>query len=372
MRSRLYWAGLFVLLSAVFPAAAEGEPPIQAFLWRPDDGVQFLGALGGEESEALAVNNGGQVVGWAHRAGSTVRRAFLWDEEHGIQDIDDLSGDSTQATAINDRGWVAGMIGGDVFLWKPETGMVEVADLPSCNLRPLALAEDGTIYGHITYVGQRGHHAFRWRPGHAVEDLGAAPYPGHVCWVRAVSKSGCFCGFLEDTNYHIDHGFVWSITGEFWAIEETADYYSILMTGINEYGLAVGHANSPEGRRAFYWDPVGGLQDIGRMHDLSTQTYGVNASAQIVGRYSDSTVPVHPAFVWDPAEGITELGPLGWIPHLGRTYTLYINDEAWVVGAALIPEPAVSGLLVLGAVALVGRRRRARRRQAVGGPARGS
>lgn len=57
-----------------------GGYPSRAYLWEGDSALD-LGTLGGERSEAHAVNNRGLIVGWAYNA-SGQARAFLW--EHGV------------------------------------------------------------------------------------------------------------------------------------------------------------------------------------------------------------------------------------------------------------------------------------------------
>ena len=63
-------------------AASIGTPPfgaVQAFMWR--DGVLAdLGTLGGDASEALGINNRGQIVGQATVSGGGATHAFVWHQ----------------------------------------------------------------------------------------------------------------------------------------------------------------------------------------------------------------------------------------------------------------------------------------------------
>lgn len=114
----------------------------RAFLWTEGAGQligqsQFvdLGTLGGRNSEAIAVNNTGQVVGWAEDE-TGQRRPFLWPASGmgGILSnlrMKDLLIDpfkSGIALDINEGGHVIGSVGEfgepsiEGFFWSPETG----------------------------------------------------------------------------------------------------------------------------------------------------------------------------------------------------------------------------------------------------------
>ena len=84
---------------------ADGEQ--HAFLWR-DGRMIDLGTLGGTESQAIAVNDRGQVVGTSRLAGGGSTRAFLWQEGHMV-DLGAVAGvDFSSPVDINDRGEVIG------------------------------------------------------------------------------------------------------------------------------------------------------------------------------------------------------------------------------------------------------------------------
>ena len=70
-----------------------------AFLYRDGELID-LGRLNGLKTRAEAINNLGQVVGWADVG---FPRAFLWQDGE-IQDIGTLGGGFSKASAINDAG----------------------------------------------------------------------------------------------------------------------------------------------------------------------------------------------------------------------------------------------------------------------------
>ena len=68
--------------------------------------------LGGTYSQAYAVNNLGQVVGYANTVGDAEEHAFLWTQAGGMVDLGTLGGTGSLARAVNNSGLVAGE-GGD-------------------------------------------------------------------------------------------------------------------------------------------------------------------------------------------------------------------------------------------------------------------
>ncbi len=99
----------------------------RAFVWRHGK-TRVLGTLGGEASQALGINNSGQVVGKADVGppdahGDENTHAFLWQNGH----MHDLNGFVSarpgwvlySANGINDKGWIVGTGSKGTFLLKP-------------------------------------------------------------------------------------------------------------------------------------------------------------------------------------------------------------------------------------------------------------
>ena len=73
-----------VVVGSVYTASS---PPWRAFRWTASGGMQYLGSLGGNWSEAYAVSaDGAVVVGYATNAAGQ-NRAFRWTASRGMEDL---------------------------------------------------------------------------------------------------------------------------------------------------------------------------------------------------------------------------------------------------------------------------------------------
>ncbi|CAN5384334.1 hypothetical protein BH09PLA1_BH09PLA1_24990 [soil metagenome] len=137
----------------------------RAFVWSSSAGFQTLGTLGGPDSYATAINNAGQITGYAGIPNG-LAHAFVYDPANGMRDIATLSGNS-YARSINENGQVAGMIGVDgqaqAFRWRDETGMVLLGTLGGILSQGYGINNAGHVVGMAATAENGGNftgHAF--------------------------------------------------------------------------------------------------------------------------------------------------------------------------------------------------------------------
>jgi len=112
------------------------------FFWTLSAGMQDLGFIG----EALGINNVGQVVGSYSNGGTA--SAFLWTQTTGLQDLGIDQGYASSASAINDNGQVVGFAVGPTdyaFLWSAAAGVQNLNELTSGQVAGFREAGSSTI-----------------------------------------------------------------------------------------------------------------------------------------------------------------------------------------------------------------------------------
>jgi probable HAF family extracellular repeat protein len=210
-----------------------GVPEIDAVLWKDGEIVNLGTIEGGYESNAYAVNDGGQVAGAFLNTipdpfsfFGLQLRAFLW--RNGVMEDLGTLGTGTDAVAyfINERGQVAGnsftnttpnpnngpycppnVPTQDPFLW--ENGkMTDLGTLGgNCGV-PNALNNRGQVVGLSDTAGDVYYHAFLW-PGknNQMQDLGTL---GGCCAIANwVNDSGAVVGGSYTLNDQGFHAFLW-------------------------------------------------------------------------------------------------------------------------------------------------------------------
>jgi len=165
---------------------------VRAALWAADGTPTLLGGLSERgASVPSAVNDAGQVVGFAVPSDGDVGHAFLWEHDAGMQDLGTLGGVFSFATDINDAGRVVGtdlQFNGapTAFIWERRTGMVELGGLPGHTYSFAAGVNDAGYVVGSSFSDVEPFHGFLWHPTAGALDLGEFVDPvdlndaGHV------------------------------------------------------------------------------------------------------------------------------------------------------------------------------------------------
>ena len=145
-----------------------------------------LGQNGTSISEALAINEHDQVVGYGSTPSGSANHAYLW-HDGVISDLNLSIGPNNQANDINDRSQIVGWMGtatglyfyAEAFLW--HNGVTTPLGKPrgATNSNANAISNTGIICGHYTIADPQGAGGYKpralaWINGQMV-DLGVLP-----------------------------------------------------------------------------------------------------------------------------------------------------------------------------------------------------
>jgi probable HAF family extracellular repeat protein len=258
-----------------------GSPEFRAVLWDRSR-ISDLGTLeGGYESAAFAVNNRGQIVGFATNTipdpfsffPPTQTRAFL--SQNGVmRDLGTLGGPDAWAFFVNEQGQVAGVSytnsipnsnngfcspnvpPQDPFLWD-RGSMIDLGTLGgTCGLVN-ALNNQGQVVGVSNLAGDVILHPFFWDHG-VLRDLGTlGGNNGQATWIN---DAGDVVGEADLPGSQVHDAFLWKrgVMTDLGNLGQTSFAY-----GINPEGQVVGHSLINDGSfRAFLWENRGPMIDL--------------------------------------------------------------------------------------------------------------
>lgn len=261
-----------------------------------------LGALPGFGSSiSRAINRRGAVAGWSVSSQNLVdslatTHAFVNDEGRMV-DLGTLGGRDSQALGINDRGDIVGVssirsgepaggigaFGNELHAFLYHDGkMTDLGTLPSGSYSVAnAINDRGTIAGTAGY-GRISVHAVIWRKG-AITDLGTLP-GGVNSHCASINNRGDVVGY-SDIGHEEMHAFVYSNgkmrdLGSLGQAPTCAD-------AIDDRGRIVGTSAGADGiRRAFLWQngtmtDLNGLIAPGNPWKLE-EAYAINSQDRIV------------------------------------------------------------------------------------------
>ena len=296
--------------------------------------VTDLGALTGPKSDAVAINERGEVVGTADvnvrsSGGTYLTHAFLWRRGRLI-DLGAFDGKSSRADGINNRGQIVGTSNQHGFLWSQEQGR-RLIRATFC--RGLAINDKGDVAGaegpstpEKLFVLRNG--IKRWL---SVGDVDSNT-------VTAINSRGqVLINSLFSANTRIT---LWQKNRHKLIHSSTADDAGY---GINKKGQIVGRLCRTAYSRAFLWNR-GQISLLGSLGALNSEAYGINSSTEVVGTVYDSAPEFEldytphiqsRAFFWRSGK-MYDLNRCirqksGWTLSIARG----INNHGWIAGTGI-------------------------------------
>jgi len=282
--------------------ATKADGTIHAIRWTAAGGTEDLGALGGVRSQAVGINDRGDVVGvyldqnWQPHPFIAPRGGVMTDLSaqypailgpNGINNYGQLTGSTYQniftpteaafrtrldgtvqslapyggaGLSINDNGWVAGLGWSDLsagrhevaFRYSDPYGYESLGTLNRGRSSATSINRDGVVAGFAGGLNGISSHAFRAKPGQPMQDLGVLPNGFNGGWTIGFS--------------------------------------------VNDAGEVVGTGDGQDSWTAFLYSDVEGLIDLRpripttqrSIFFLNTAT-AINHAGQIVALYTDST-----------------------------------------------------------------------------------
>jgi probable HAF family extracellular repeat protein len=204
-----------------------GYPAEHAVLFKRGSVVDLGTLPGGHESQAVAINDRGQVAGFGSNGiadpasifpeWGTETRAFVWDHDV-MHDLGTLGGPDADLATLNARGQAAGdsytnatpnavtsVPTTHAYLWT-HGHMRDLGTLGGTQTTTTWLNQRGEVTGQSTLAGDQVAHPFLW-DGHELRDLGTLG--GDFGWPWHLNDRGDVVGWATPAGNETIHAFLW-------------------------------------------------------------------------------------------------------------------------------------------------------------------
>ena len=236
-----------------------------------------LGTLGGDSSEALAINNPGQVVGYATTVpgSDALEHPFVWSNGQMI----DITGTFGRATGVNNSGTVTGFAFGlpqtsNTHAFSYVSGILkDLGTLPGGGTAPFS--EANAINGSGVIVGTSKSQGMIYENGAMSGFSDQAALNAY-----AVNSNGDIVGILQNAHAFLFSGNNMKDLGTFDGSKGT----SSAPNAINDAGQIVGSSfySGNAVQHAFLYQN-GSMSDLGTLYGGYSIANGINNAGDIVG-----------------------------------------------------------------------------------------
>ena len=225
------------------------------FLWR-NGHMSALPTVGGNNGQASAINNRGEVAGYAETPvvdsdcpPYKTTLPVLW-EKGNAQPLPTVGSDPDGvAYGINDQGQAVGYSGSCIaathaVVWKNNTALV-LQDLGGTRSNiAFAINNLGQIVGKVRKADDSTYVAALWQPDGTLTNLGKLP-EDHAAFATGINNLGQVVGNNFDSSFNWSHGFIWQggvMTDLNTLIPADSNLFVISASNINESGQISGMA----------------------------------------------------------------------------------------------------------------------------------
>ena len=345
MKNRFISFFLSAVLGLALPAAAQTYKVVD------------LGTLpGGKLSNALGVNDQGQVVGVADEPTGFLM-GFRFTKAGGMKPLGTLAGTNSSAQAINDANQIVGQAdtnaGGvtDAFIWVKGKmtplgslgGQLSLAN--AINYDPLTKTFT-QIAGWSMISDNSAYHAVIWDQAlNTAIDLGTLG--GTNSWARGNNCNGQVVGQSDLVALGASDAFLWDVAG---GMRDLGTLGGVLSwaNAVNCSGLVVGTSTLPgETQQHAFLSTANGMLDLGTFGGTVSEAYSVNKAGKVVGYARTAGDADTHAFVWTANLGMQDLNNhipanSGWDLQSANS----ISDSGKIAGAGYFHGAGHAFLLI--------------------------
>jgi len=323
-------------------------------------GLEFLGRLGGTNSEASAINGRGETAVNSHVAGNWFTHGFLVIPGLAPLDIGTLGGQKTSIYGMNDSGQLAGdseLVGNPSYLepnrafrFTPEAGMEDLGTLGGSHSYARAINGRGWVAGTsaLDEFGRR-EDAFRYTDGGGMQDLGV-PAGASDSIAYGINSSGTVVGTAV---------FAWdyreaamAVSNQMISLGTLLDGHSAEALDISDRGVIVGHADviGPISvlSHGFLWSVYEGMLDLNLLVDSTNPVLAdalkINNRGQVLCVAQQSQIGDFPVLLdpIPPRLSITS-SPTNYVVSWSPSWSDYVLERSESPAtSAWLPMPAAN------------------------------